>query len=32
MNALRTPCDALEMLVDKSAWPFPTYEDLLFEV
>ena len=32
MNALRRPCDALEMLVDKSAWPFPTYEDLLFEV
>ena len=32
MNALRRPCDALEMPIDKSAWPFPTYEDLLFEV
>ncbi len=32
MEALRRPCDVLEMLVDKSEWPFPTYEDLLFEV
>ena len=32
MDDLRRPCDALEMLVDKSEWPFPTYEDLLFEV
>ena len=31
MEALRTPCDALEMLVDKQQWPFPSYEDLLFE-
>ena len=32
MNALRTPADELEKLVDKSYWPFPTYADLLFEV
>jgi glutamine synthetase len=32
MIALRRPCDALEGLVDKAAWPFPTYEDLMFEV
>ncbi len=32
MNALRTPADALEKLVDKSVWPFPTYADLLFNV
>ncbi|MBR5419590.1 MAG: glutamine synthetase III [Lachnospiraceae bacterium] len=32
MTALRTPADALEMLVDKSMWPFPTYGDILFEV
>lgn len=32
MSALREPADALEMLVDKSVWPFPTYGDLLFNV
>lgn len=32
MDALRKPVDTLEMLVDKSVWPFPTYADLLFEV
>ena len=32
MTALRTPVDALEMLVDKSVWPMPTYGDLIFEV
>ena len=32
MAALRTPCDELEMLVDKKLWPFPTYGDLMFEV
>ena len=31
MDALRAPADALEMLVDKNDWPFPTYADLLFE-
>ena len=32
MADLRTPADALEMLVDKEVWPFPTYADLLFNV
>lgn len=32
MEALRTPIDALELLVDKKIWPVPTYGDLLFEV
>jgi glutamine synthetase len=32
MQALRTPCDKLEAIVDKQFWPFPTYEDLMFEV
>ena len=32
MTALRTPVDALEMLVDKKVWPIPTYSDLIFEV
>lgn len=31
MDALRAPADALEMLVAKEDWPFPTYADLLFE-
>ncbi len=32
MEALRTPVDKLEMLVDSSVWPMPTYGELLFEV
>ena len=32
MDALRAPADKLEMLVAKSAWPFPSYGDLIFEV
>ncbi len=32
MNHLREPADKLEMLVDKSYWPFPSYGDLIFEV
>ncbi len=32
MEALRAPIDALEKLVDKKLWPFPSYGDLLFEV
>ncbi|MBE5938302.1 MAG: glutamine synthetase type III [Lachnospiraceae bacterium] len=32
MTALRTPIDALEMIVDKSFWPVPTYGDILFEI
>ena len=30
MAAVRTEADALELLTDKSCWPFPTYSDLLF--
>ena len=30
MTALRTHADTLEMLTDKSYWPYPTYSDLLF--
>lgn len=32
MEVLRTPIDALELIVDKELWPVPTYGDLLFEV
>ena len=32
MAALRTPIDELEMIVEKSFWPVPTYADLLFEL
>ena len=32
MEALRTPVDQLEMIVDKEEWPMPSYGDLLFEV
>ncbi len=32
MAELRVPADKLEMLVDKAAWPFPSYGDMLFEV
>ena len=32
MEALRAPVDRLEMIVDKEAWPMPSYVDLLFEV
>ena len=32
MPALRAPVDELELLVDKSIWPMPSYGDLLFEV
>ena len=32
MDALRIPIDALELMVDKSIWPVPTYGDLMFEV
>lgn len=32
MAALRSPVDALEMIVDKEAWPMPSYGDLIFEV
>ena len=32
MEALRAPVDKLEMIVDKEAWPMPSYGDLIFEV
>ncbi|MEQ2546552.1 glutamine synthetase III [Dorea ammoniilytica] len=32
MEALRAPVDKLEMIVDKEAWPMPSYGDLMFEV
>ena len=30
MTELRTPVDALEMVVDKEMWPMPSYGDLMF--
>ncbi len=32
MACLREPADALERLVGKKYWPWPTYEDLLFRL
>ena len=32
MEALRTPIDKLEMIVDKEMWPMPSYGDLMFDV
>ena len=32
MEALRSPVDKLEMIVDKAMWPMPSYGDLIFEV
>ena len=32
MNRMRAVADELETMVDESAWPFPTYGDLLFRV
>ncbi len=32
MEQLRTPVDKLEMIVDRKAWPMPTYGELIFEV
>ena len=32
MEALRIPVDTLETMVDKAAWPIPTYGELIFEV
>ena len=32
MEALRAPVNKLEMIVDKEAWPMPSYGDLIFEV
>ena len=30
MHDLRAHADTLEMLTDKTYWPYPTYSDLLF--
>ena len=30
MEALRAPVDGLELLVDKSCWPMPSYGDIIF--
>ena len=30
MDAVRAAADTLELITDKSYWPFPTYSDLLF--
>jgi len=32
MDKVRAPGDALEKLVAKEYWPFPTYEDMLFKL
>lgn len=32
MDALRAPCDKLEQITSKTAWPFPTYGQLLFGI
>ncbi len=32
MKDLRRPVDDLEMIVDKEAWPMPSYGDMIFEV
>lgn len=32
MNALRIAADHLERITDRSCWPFPTYDELLFSV
>jgi len=32
MNEMREVADKLEMMVDASLWPIPTYGDLLFGV
>ena len=32
MEELRTPIDALEMMVDKEIWPVPSYGELAFEI
>ena len=32
MTELRAPIDKLEIIVDKTMWPMPSYGDLLYEV
>jgi len=32
MELLRVEGDALEKITDKSYWPYPSYEDMLFRL
>ncbi len=32
MDELRATADLLETMTDKNRWPFPTYDDLLFQI
>lgn len=32
MDELRRAADELEMITDRKAWPFPTYDELLFNI
>jgi glutamine synthetase len=32
MDAVRSKADALEKLVEKSRWPYPGYQDMLFKL
>ncbi len=32
MSALRSCADTLEQITDRSCWPFPTYDELLFSI
>lgn len=32
MDELRAAADLLETMTDKNKWPFPTYDDLLFQI
>ena len=32
METLRTSADRLEQITDRSCWPFPTYDELLFSI
>jgi len=32
MEVLRVEGDALEKITDKSYWPYPSYEDMLFRL
>jgi glutamine synthetase len=32
MDSLRKSADILEQLTDRSVWPYPTYDELLFSV
>ena len=32
METLRESVDAMEILCDREAWPYPTYGDILFSV